>query len=72
MRTYTHGFERYALDLCRLMPISDVAKLLNVSWGTIKDIEKRYLKKKYDKPKLKYLKRIAIDEICPITLEAYG
>jgi len=63
MRTFTNGFERYALDLCRLMPISDVADLLNVSWGTIKDIDKRYLKKKYDKPKLKALKRMAIDEI---------
>jgi len=60
---YTHSFERYAVDLCRLLPISDVAKLLKVSWGTIKDIEKEYLKKHYDKPKLKHLKRIAIDEI---------
>jgi transposase len=45
------------------MPISDVAKLLKVSWGTIKDIEKRYLKNHFEKPKLKHLKRIAIDEI---------
>ena len=60
---YTHSFERYALDLCRLMPISDVAKLLKVSWGTIKEIEKKYLKKHFDKPKLKHLKQIAIDEI---------
>ena len=61
--SYTHSFERYAVDLCRLLPISDVAKLLKVSWGTIKDIEKDYLKKHFDKPKLKHLKRIAIDEI---------
>jgi len=51
------------VDLCRLLPISDVAKLLKVSWGTIKEIEKEYLKKHHDKPKLKHLKRIAIDEI---------
>jgi len=63
MCSYTNGFERYAVDLCRLMPISDVAKLLKVSWGTIKDIEKRYLKNHFEKPKLKHLKRIAIDEI---------
>ena len=60
---YTHSFERYAIDLCRLLPISDVARLLKVSWGTIKDIEKKYLKKHFDKPTLKELKRIAIDEI---------
>ena len=60
---YTRSFERYAVDLCRLLPISDIEKLLKVSWGTIKEIEKEYLKKHYDKPKLKHLKRIAIDEI---------
>jgi len=63
MHRYTRSFERYTVDLCRLMTISDVAKLLKVSWNTIKDIEKRYLKKHYDKPKLKDLKRLAIDEI---------
>ena len=63
MRGYTNAFERYATDLCRMLPISDVARLLKVSWGTIKDIEKRYLKKHYDKPRLKDITRIAIDEI---------
>lgn len=63
MRGYTNAFERYVTDLCRMLPISDVAKLLKVSWGTIKDIEKRYLKKHYDKPRLKDITRIAIDEI---------
>jgi len=63
MRSYTNSFERYALDLCRLMTISDVSKLLKVSWDTVKDIEKRYLKKHFDKPKLKHLKHLAIDEI---------
>jgi transposase len=63
MKRYTNSFERYVIDLCRIMTISDVAKLLKVSWNTIKDIEKVYLKKHFDKPKLKELKRIAIDEI---------
>ena len=31
--SYTRSFERYAVDLCRILPISDVAKLLKVSWG---------------------------------------
>jgi len=61
--SYTRSFERYAIDLCRLLPISDVAKLLKVSWGTIKEIEKKYLKINFDKPKLSDLKRLAIDEI---------
>lgn len=61
--SYTNSFERYAIDLCRLLPISDVSRLLKVSWGTIKEIEKKYLRKRFDKPKLKHLKRIAIDEV---------
>ena len=34
-----------------------------MSWDVIKDIQKRYLKKHFGKPKLRHLERIAIDEI---------
>jgi transposase len=36
---------------------------LNLSWDIIKSIQKNYLQKKYAKPNLNKLKRIAIDEI---------
>src|SRR3954447_6923543 len=62
-RSYTKSFERYALELSRRMTIRDVAIHLNVSWDTIKDIQKRDLSRRYAKPKLKHLRRIAIDEI---------
>ena len=62
-RSYTKTFERYALDLSQHMTIQDVAKHLDVSWDTIKDIQKRFLQKRFSKPKLKHLKQIAIDEI---------
>ena len=62
-RTYTHAFERYALDLSRFGTIQDVADHLEVSWDIIKDIQKRHLVRKYAKPKLKKLKEIAIDEL---------
>ena len=62
-RSYTKAFERYALALSKHMTILDVAKHLDVSWDTIKDIQKRYLSKKYKRPRLKHIKRIAIDEI---------
>jgi transposase len=45
------------------MTIQDVAQHLGVSWDLIKDIEKRNLKKRFSRPKLRKLKRIAIDEI---------
>jgi transposase len=63
MRTYTHAFERYALELSRFGTIQDVAQHLQVSWDVVKDIQKRHLVKKFSKPKLKNLKEIAIDEL---------
>jgi transposase len=62
-RSYTRAFERYALELGRLMTIRDVAEHLQVSWDTIKDIQKRSLEKRFKKPRLGKLKQIAIDEI---------
>jgi transposase len=62
-RTYTKSFERYALELSQHMTIKDVADHLGVSWDVVKDIQKRYLHKKFSKPKLKHLRQIAIDEI---------
>jgi transposase len=62
-RSYTRAFERYALELSRRMTIRDVARHLNVSWDTIKDIQKRDLLRRFAKPKLKHLRHIAIDEI---------
>jgi len=60
---YTRAFERYALDLSRLMTIQDVAEHLVIGWDTIKDIQARYLQRRFGKPKLHKLKQIAIDEI---------
>jgi transposase len=62
-RSYTRAFERYALDLSRRMTIRDVARHLGVSWDVVKDIQKRDLGRRYARPKLKGLRRIAIDEI---------
>src|SRR6266545_2836915 len=62
-RSYTRSFERYALELSRLMTIQDVAQHLHVSWDTIKDIQKRDLRHRYRKPRLAKLRQIALDEI---------
>src|SRR3954447_13009746 len=61
-RSYTKAFERYALELGRRMTIRDVAVHLEVSRDVIKDIQKRDLSRRFAKPKLKHLRRIAIDE----------
>jgi len=61
-RSYTHCFERYALELSELMTVQDVARHLQVSWDIVRDIQKRHLVRRYSRPKLKHLKHIAIDE----------
>jgi transposase len=61
---YSRSFERYALELSRRMTIQDVARHLQISWDTVKEIQKRHLQRHYANPKLRYLKEIAIDEIC--------
>ena len=45
------------------MTIFDISKHLKTSWGMIKDIQKRYLSKRFTRPSLKGIERIAIDEI---------
>ena len=61
--SYTKGFARFVLALARMMSLQDIARLLGVGWDMVKDIYKRWLKRRYDQPKLKELKYIAIDEI---------
>lgn len=60
--SYSKGFARYARDLLRFGTIDHVAKHLGVGWDMIKDIHKADLKKRFDKPSLKSLSAIAIDE----------
>ena len=60
---YTKAFARYALELSRHMTIQAVAQRLQVSWDLIKEIQKQHLQRHYSRPKLKHLKRLAIDEI---------
>jgi transposase len=62
-RTYTKVFERYAVDLSHHTTILDVARHLGVGWDIIKDIQVRYLTRRFGRPKLKRLRKIAIDEI---------
>lgn len=62
-RTYTKSFERDALELSRHMTIKDVACHLDVSWDVVKEIQRKYLHRRFSKPRLKHVKQIAIDEI---------
>ena len=60
---YTKRFARYVLELARCMSIWDVARHLGVSWNLVKTIVKAELKRRFRRPRLGHLRRIAIDEI---------
>ena len=62
-KRYTNKFEEYVISLTEHMTCVDVAALLNISWDTVREIEKTYLEKHYSHPSLKDVRRIAIDEI---------
>lgn len=62
-RSYTRSLERYVLELSKHSTIKHVAEHLEISWDIVKDIQKRNLHKRFKDIKLKYLRRIAIDEI---------
>jgi transposase len=60
---YTRSLERFAIDLCRVMSIQDVAELTGLGWDTVKEIHKRHLRRKYRSFNLKKVRHIAIDEV---------
>lgn len=62
-RRFSHAFERYALSLLAHMTIRAVAEHLRVGWDSIKALFKRRLQARFGRPKLKRLKRLAVDEI---------
>jgi transposase len=60
---YTKRLEKYVLWLLRKATMKDVAELVGLGWDAIKDIQKRHLTRRYRRPRLKGVRRIAIDEI---------
>ena len=62
-KSYSRSFERYVLDLLQYATIQDVARHLQVSWATVKSIQKQDLKRRMKRLSLRDLRQIAIDEI---------
>ncbi len=63
-KQHTRSFARYVVELRKKMTICDLAQHLGVSDWMIRNIEKEYLKRHFEKPRLKDVRMIAIDEIC--------
>lgn len=60
---YIKRLEQYVLVLLRKATMKDVAELVGLGWDAVKDIQKRYLTRRYRRPRLKDVRQIAIDEI---------
>jgi len=62
-RRHTLRFERAVADLCRHLPIKQVADHYDLSWDTVKDIDKRRLEREVGTPCYDGLRHLAVDEV---------
>jgi transposase len=61
---YTHTLEEYVMDLCARMTIRDVAEHTGLHWATVKEIDKKRLKRHLPREKdLRKLKFLGVDEV---------
>ena len=60
---HTKVFEYLLYDLLEFSTIQDIAKFCDIDWNTIKEIDKRRLKKRLQKYRYKDIRYIALDEI---------
>ena len=59
----TRRLANYVYQLCKVMTVTDVASHLNLDWKTVKNIDKKFLEKRYANSDLNNLQIIAVDEI---------
>jgi transposase len=61
---YTHSLENYVMDLCSRMTIRDVAEHLGLNWRTVKEIDRKRLKRNLPREKdLRKLRFLGVDEV---------
>ena len=59
----SRALERSIIELREHMTITAVANYFGLDWGTVKNVEKKHLEKKYKRISLKDVKAIGIDEV---------
>jgi len=57
------ALQRFIIELSRFMTLLDVASMLRLSWGTVKEIVKKRLAKDYERIGYKHIRNIGIDEL---------
>jgi transposase len=59
----TRRLAKYIHDLCKMLPVKQVADHLGLDWKTVKNVDKYFLEEEYGKTNYDDLKIIAVDEI---------
>jgi transposase len=62
-RRHTLRLERAVADLCRHLPIKQVAEHFDLSWHAVKEIDKRRLEREVGTPCYDGLRLLAVDEV---------
>jgi len=62
-RRSTDRYEQAVADLCRILPVKQVAEHFGLSWHTVKEIDKRRLERDVGTPNYAGLRLLAVDEI---------
>jgi transposase len=62
-RRHTLRFERAVAELCRHLPIKQVAAHFGLAWHTVKEIDKRRLEREVGTPCYDGLRLLAVDEV---------
>jgi transposase len=61
---FTHTLEEYVMDLCAYMTIRDVAEHTGLHWATVKETDKKRLKRRIPREKdLRGIKFLGVDEV---------
>jgi transposase len=61
---YTHALERYVMELCARMTIRDVAEHLRLNWRTVKEIDRKRLRRNLPREEdLRKIRFLGIDEV---------
>ncbi len=59
----THRLRRYVYELCKLLPVTDVAEHLDLDPKTVTEIDKEFLQEEFGQTDYEGLRVLAIDEI---------
>ena len=59
----TRRYEHYLAQLCQVLPTQAVADMEQLSWSTVRHIDRKYLEKRQQAQRLENVRQICIDEV---------